>query len=103
MLSERERQILDGIEASIARESPRLVRRLRSARLDSRWRRRRYDLTVVCSLVVAVLCLLLAVSGTLAAAGVAGGLAVVTMMLRHWLFPYSRWQWVKRYGPRLVD
>jgi hypothetical protein len=104
VLSERERRILDDIEAGIAQESPQLVRRLQTARLDSCWRRRRYDLTVLCSFTVNLLCLLLAKGGgTLGAAGVAAGLAVVTMVLRHKLFPYRKWRWLRRYSRWLVD
>ena len=82
MLSERERRILDAIEAGILQESPRLARTLRTARLDG-CRCRRYDATVLGCIAVSLLCLFSGKRGTLAVAGVAGEIAVVTMASRH--------------------
>jgi hypothetical protein len=87
VLSERERRILDVIEAGIVQESPRLARKLRAARLDDCLRCRRYDVTVLCSLAISLGCLLFGRRGALAAAGVAAELAVVTTVARHKLLP----------------
>lgn len=98
MLSEREARSLREIEQHLTQDDMRFAALMNRPVFDRRERRTRwaYDTVVVLAALAAVLCMVLAGSGTFGAGMAAMGFAVVTAYVRVRRFPLHRKPRVRR-------